>query len=102
MIITATNGQNCRAGNYNGTQKIVPLQNIKAIETVIQKCEEAIHHFTFTFRDGTTITVGGTDPDYPPGRSNTFTIQDDERLLGAQMTHGAYHIYGITWLKRKA
>jgi hypothetical protein len=101
LKVDMSNGQSVRASKYEHEpgKKSPSAQNIQKIETTIGADEKYIHNIKFTYRNGSTERVGPENAQFPAGRVETFTIDEDEQLLGVEMDYGLNYILGITWVK---
>ena len=73
-------------------------KDIKRIEVQFQQSEAYIFQIRFFQRDGSQIKIGGSDI-WNAGRTEVFTLESDEVLLGAEFDHTEKHTVGVTWIK---
>lgn len=73
--------------------------NLVRIDTVFTFREDYIYSVKFTTLDGRVKSFGKEQPNYGPGRVETFTLTPQERLLGAEIYHDGSTVCGVQWIK---
>ena len=98
MGLTTNNGETCKGGDDPIVKTRKLPADIKKIEVIFQQSEAFIFQIRFYCRDNSKFKIGGTDY-WNAGRVETFTLADDEVLLGCELDHTQQHTVGITWIK---
>ena len=98
--LSFSNGQSDQGGTYDCDKSFTLPSDLGKIETVFTNNQCWIYEIRLYNSSGTIIkTLGRPNSKFGPGRVETFTIANNERLLGFEAHHNGLSVFGLTWLK---
>ena len=96
---TLSDGQTCIAGKYNNYSNSFDFPSDKKIVKVdVTKYKTShIGQIVFYCENGILVKLGSDE--FGTGLTETFSIGENERLIGCQLDYSSYQVIGITFLK---
>ena len=102
IVVVMQNGEAKQGGSrYVCNQSISSLEDLARIDTIFEEQEGHIFSLRFTYRDSKIETIGAKLETHKPGRIESFTLDEGERLFGCRLFHGEHDLQGVTWIKCK-